>query len=335
MEKVLIIAEAGVNHNGSLELAKQLIDVAADAGVDYVKFQTFRSENLVTGRACQAGYQQRNLDSTSPSQLQMLKQLELSRDDHYELITYCKEKNVAFLSTAFDFDSIDFLAELNLGLWKIPSGEITNYPYLRRVASYGGPVILSTGMSELAEIKAAMEVLNRFGVSRKLITVLHCNTEYPTPFQDVNLNAMNVIGTELDVNVGYSDHTIGLEIPIAAVALGARVIEKHFTLDRGMRGPDHKASLEPDELKAMVRVIRNVELSLGDGVKRVTSSEKGNKAVARKSIVAAMAIKQGEIFTEDNITVKRPGDGLSPMVWEQVLGQPARKDFQIDDLIEL
>lgn len=335
MDKVLIIAEAGVNHNGSLEQAKRLIDVAAEAGVDYVKFQTFTSENLVTRRACQAGYQQRNLGNVSQSQLQMLKQLELSREDHQELITYCKEKEVSFLSTAFDFDSINLLSELNLGVWKIPSGEITNYPYLKKIASFHEPVILSTGMSDLEEVEAAVNVLLRFGLTREQVTVLHCNTEYPTPFQDVNLNAMNMIAKQLGVKVGYSDHTIGLEIPVAAVALGARVIEKHFTLDRRMKGPDHKASLEPDELRTMVAEIRNVELALGDGIKRMTSSERNNKLVARKSIVAAIPIKSGEIFTERNITVKRPGDGLSPMIWERVLGQPARRDFQTDDLIEL
>lgn len=335
MDKVLIIAEAGVNHNGSLELAKRLIDVAAEAGVDYVKFQTFKSENLVTRRACQAGYQQRNLGNEFQTQLQMLKQLELSREDHLELLAYCKEKTISFLSTAFDFDSIDFLAGLHLGIWKIPSGEITNYPYLKKIASFHEPVILSTGMSDLEEVDEAVKVLSRFGLPKEQITVLHCNTEYPTPFQDVNLNAMNMIARQLGVKVGYSDHTIGLEIPVAAVALGARVIEKHFTLDRGMKGPDHKASLEPDELKTMVTEIRNVELALGDGIKRMTSSERSNRLVARKSIVAAGPIKSGEIFTERNITVKRPGGGLSPMAWERVLGQTARRDFQTDDLIEL
>lgn len=332
---VLIIAEAGVNHNGSLDMAKQLIDAAAEAGVDYVKFQTFKTENLVSKRATRANYQRQNLDDADQSQFCMLKQLELSIENHYELISYCKEKNISFLSTAFDFESMDFLASLNLGIWKIPSGEITNYPYLKRVAQYGIQTILSTGMSDLSEVEAAMNVLLKFGLTREQIIVLHCNTEYPTPMNDVNLKAMNVIAEKLNVCVGYSDHTMGLEIPIAAVAMGAKVIEKHFTLNRELKGPDHKASLEPDELKAMVTAIRNVEMALGDGIKKESNSEKSNKPMARKSIVAAIPIKCGEVFSEGNITVKRPGDGLSPMAWEQVLGQLARKDFQPDDLIEL
>lgn len=335
MEKVLIIAEAGVNHNGSLKLAKQLIDVAATAGVDIVKFQTFRAENLVSKQAVQADYQKRNLGSSDQSQFSMLKKLELSQADHQILFEYCREKGVSFLSTAFDFESIDFLATLKPDLWKIPSGEITNYPYLKRIAQFRKPVILSTGMSTLGEITAAMNVLEEFGLSRNQITVLHCNTEYPTPMCDVNLRAMQTIAAELKVSTGYSDHTVGIEIPVAAVALGATVIEKHFTLDRNLAGPDHKASLEPQELKAMVSAIRNVELALGDGVKRVSDSERKNKNIARKSIVAACSIKKGEFFSENNLTVKRPGDGISPMFWEQVLGKMAGKDFQADDLIEL
>ena len=335
MEKVLIIAEAGVNHNGSLKLAKQLVDVAATAGVDIVKFQTFRAENLVSEQAVQADYQKRNLGSSDQSQFSMLKKLELSQADHRILFEYCREKGVSFLSTAFDFESIDFLATLKPDLWKIPSGEITNYPYLKRIAQFRKPVILSTGMSTLGEITAAMNVLEEFGLSRNQITVLHCNTEYPTPMCDVNLRAMQTIAAELKVNTGYSDHTVGIEIPVAAVALGATVIEKHFTLDRNLTGPDHKASLEPQELKAMVSAIRNVELALGDGVKRVSDSERKNKSMARKSIVAACPIKKGEFFSENNLTVKRPGDGISPMFWEQVLGKMAGKDFQADDLIEL
>lgn len=335
MEKVLIIAEAGVNHNGSLKLAKQLVDVAAAAGVDIVKFQTFRAENLVSEQAVQADYQKRNLGSSDQSQFSMLKKLELSQADHRILFEYCREKGVSFLSTAFDFESIDFLATLKPDLWKIPSGEITNYPYLKRIAQFRKPVILSTGMSTLGEITAAMDVLEEFGLSRNQITVLHCNTEYPTPMCDVNLRAMQTIAAELKVNTGYSDHTVGIEIPVAAVALGATVIEKHFTLDRNLTGPDHKASLEPQELKAMVSAIRNVELALGDGVKRVSDSERKNKSIARKSIVAACPIKKGEFFSENNLTVKRPGDGISPMFWEQVLGKMAGKDFQADDLIEL
>ena len=335
MEKVLIIAEAGVNHNGSLKLAKQLVDVAAAAGVDIVKFQTFRAENLVSEQAVQADYQKRNLGSSDQSQFSMLKKLELSQADHRILFEYCREKGVSFLSTAFDFESIDFLSTLNPEFWKIPSGEITNYPYLKRIAQFRKPVILSTGMSTLGEITAAMDVLEEFGLSRNQITVLHCNTEYPTPMCDVNLRAMQTIAAELKVNTGYSDHTVGIEIPVAAAALGATVIEKHFTLDRNLTGPDHKASLEPQELKAMVSAIRNVELALGDGVKRVSDSERKNKSIARKSIVAACPIKKGEFFSENNLTVKRPGDGISPMFWEQVLGKMAGKDFQADDLIEL
>ncbi len=335
MKKVLIIAEAGVNHNGSLKLAKQLIDVAAAAGVDIVKFQTFRAENLVSKQAVQADYQKRNLGSSDQSQFSMLKKLELSQADHQILFEYCREKGVSFLSTAFDFESIDFLATLKPDLWKIPSGEITNYPYLKRIAQFRKPVILSTGMSTLGEITAAMNVLEEFGLSRNQITVLHCNTEYPTPMCDVNLRAMQTIAAELKVSTGYSDHTVGIEIPVAAVALGATVIEKHFTLDRNLAGPDHKASLEPQELKAMVSAIRNVELALGDGVKRVSDSERKNKNIARKSIVAACPIKKGEAFNETNLTVKRPGDGISPMFWEEVLGKLAGKDFQTDDLIEL
>ncbi|HAM84984.1 MAG TPA: N-acetylneuraminate synthase [Butyricimonas sp.] len=335
IEKVLIIAEAGVNHNGSLELAKQLIDVAAAAGVDFVKFQTFRAENLVSKQAVQADYQKRNLGSADQSQFSMLKKLELSRADHQVLLAYCREKGVAFLSTAFDFESIDFLATLKPDLWKIPSGEITNYPYLKRIAQFRKPVILSTGMSTFGEIAAAINVLEEFGLTRNQITVLHCNTEYPTPMRDVNLRAMQTMAAELNVSTGYSDHTVGIEIPVAAVALGAKVIEKHFTLDRNLAGPDHKASLEPRELKAMVSAIRNVELALGDGVKRVSDSEKKNKNIVRKSIVAACPIKKGEAFNEINLTVKRPGDGISPMFWEEVLGKLAGKDFQADDLIEL
>lgn len=335
MNKVVIIAEAGVNHNGLPELAKQLIDAAAEAGADYVKFQTFRAENLVTRQATQADYQKQNVGDADQSQFSMLKKLELSQADHYTLLSYCREKNITFLSTAFDFESIEFLATLEPGLWKIPSGEITNYPYLKRIAQFRKPVILSTGMSTPGEIRDALEVLVKYGLERDQITVLHCNTEYPTPMCDVNLRAMQTIARELHVNVGYSDHTHGIEVPIAAVALGARVIEKHFTLDRNLKGPDHKASLEPQELKAMVAAIRNVEIALGDGVKQVSASEGKNKAIARKSIVAACPIKKGELFNENNLTVKRPGNGISPMQWEQVLGKVAGKDFQADDLIEL
>lgn len=268
MQHTLIIAEAGVNHNGSIELAKQLIDAAADAGVDYVKFQTFKTENLVSRSAKMADYQKRNMSVGENSQYSMLKKLELSPQQHYELVSYCNEKGINFFSTAFDLDSVDFLASLHLGLWKIPSGEITNYPYLRKIASYKEPVILSTGMSTFDEIADAISVLIKFGVSKEQITILHCNTEYPTPMNDVNLKAMHTIGEKFSVNVGYSDHTQGIEVPIAAVALGATVVEKHFTLDCTMDGPDHKASLEPQELKAMVTAIRNIEQALGNEEKR-------------------------------------------------------------------
>ncbi len=330
----LIIAEAGVNHNGSMTLAKQLIDVAADAGVDYVKFQTFRAENLVVRTAEKAAYQQRNMNDNG-SQYDMLKKLELSPEQHLELIAYCQYRGVKFLSTAFDFDSISFLSSLHLGLWKIPSGEITNYPYIRDIAKFGEPVILSTGMSTLDEIANAVKLLMKYGVPKELITILHCNTEYPTPMKDVHLRAMQAIRNEFGVNVGYSDHTLGIEVPIAAVALGATVIEKHFTLDRTMQGPDHRASLEPDELKLMVTAIRNVEIALEGSEKTVSSSEIKNRDVARKSIVASKTIHQGELLTEENLTVKRPGTGVSPMKWEEVIGTRAIRAFQPDEQIVL
>ena len=334
MEQTIIIAEAGVNHNGSIETAKKMIDAAADAGVDYVKFQTFNADNLVVRTAKKAEYQQKNMSSDDNSQYQMLKKLELSKEQHYELVDYCKQRGVKFFSTAFDLESVDFLSSLQLGLWKIPSGEITNYPYLRRIAKEKQPVILSTGMSTMQDIAAAVNVLEKFGTEKQSITVLHCNTQYPTPMQDVNLLAMKAIEKEIGVKTGYSDHTLGIEIPIAAVALGAAVIEKHFTLDRNMEGPDHKASLEPDELKAMVDAIRNVEKALGSSEKKVSASESENINIARKSIVAAKSIAKGEKFTEENLTVKRPGDGISPMQWENVIGKTAIRDFEIDELIE-
>lgn len=335
MNRVLIIAEAGVNHNGSLILAKQLIDKAVEAGVDIIKFQTFKSEKLVSKAARQAEYQQRNIGKKDEGQLAMLKKLELSQADHEELIAYCQKKGIRFFSTAFDMDSIDFLHSLKMGLWKIPSGEITNYPYLRKIAQYHEPVILSTGMSELSDVESAVKVLVDFGVPKELITILHCNTEYPTPYEDVNLKAMLEIGSKFGVSVGYSDHTKGIEVPIAAVALGATVIEKHFTLDRNMEGPDHKASLEPEELKAMVVAIRNIELALGSGHKCVSESERKNIEIARKSIVAACPIKKGDVFTEDNLTVKRPGNGISPMRWNEVIGRTAIKDFEEEEMIAL
>lgn len=335
MKHVLIIAEAGVNHNGSLDIAKQLIDKAVEAGVDIIKFQTFKSEKLVSKAAKQAEYQQRNIGKKDEGQLAMLKKLELSPSDHEELMAYCRRKGIRFFSTAFDMDSIDYLHSLNLGLWKIPSGEITNYPYLRKIAQYHEPVILSTGMCELSDIEATVKVLVEFGVKKEQITILHCNTEYPTPYSDVNLKAMLEIQDRFGVQVGYSDHTQGIEVPIAAVALGATVIEKHFTLDKNMEGPDHKASLAPDELKAMVRAIRNIEQALGSEHKTISESERKNIEIARKSIVAACPIRKGEIFTEENLTVKRPGNGISPMQWLDVIGKTAVKDFEEEEMIVL
>lgn len=332
----IIIAEAGVNHNGSIELAKRLVDKAVEAGVDYIKFQTFKASKLVTKAAKQAEYQQKNIGKDGDSQYQMLKKLELSEQDHQDLMSYCKKRGIKFFSTAFDMESIDYLHSLNLGLWKIPSGEITNYPYIKKIAQYHEPVILSTGMCEINDISAAMNVLLKNGIKRNQITILHCNTEYPTPYEDVNLMAMQQIKDNYQVEVGYSDHTKGIEVPIAAVALGASVIEKHFTLDRNMEGPDHKASLEPDELKAMVSAIRNIEKAVGgDGTKHVSESERKNIAIARKSIVAARDIKKGELLTEENLTVKRPGTGISPMRWEEVIGTKAIRDFNEEDLIEI
>ena len=332
----LIIAEAGVNHNGSIELAKKLVGKAKDAGVDYIKFQTFKASKLVTKAAKQAEYQQKNIGKEGDSQYQMLKKLELSPEEHEVLIDYCRQLGIKFFSTAFDFDSIDYLHSLNLGLWKIPSGEVTNYPFLKRIAAYNEPTILSTGMCDMEDVRAAVNALYNNGLSKENLILLHCNTEYPTPFEDVNLKAMDALRKEFGVEVGYSDHTKGIEVPIAAVALGATVIEKHFTLDRNMEGPDHKASLEPDELKAMVSAIRNIEKAVGgDGTKHVSESEKKNIAIARKSIVAACNIKAGEMLTEQNLTVKRPGNGISPMRWEEVLGQKAKRDFNEDELIEL
>ena len=335
MSKVLIIAEAGVNHNGSLQIAKQLVDKAVEAGVDIIKFQTFKSEKLVSKDARQAEYQQRNIGKRDESQLTMLKKLELSVKAHHELMDYCKERNIRFSSTAFDMESIYFLYSLNMGLWKIPSGEITNYPYLKKIASFHEEVILSTGMCELSDIEAALNVLIDEGVKKEQITVLHCNTEYPTPYQDVNLKAMLEIGEKFGVKIGYSDHTQGIEVPIAAVALGASVIEKHFTLDKTMEGPDHKASLEPEELKAMVSAIRHIEQALGTGHKTISESERKNIEIARKSIVASCAIKQGEMLTEENLTVKRPGNGISPMCWNEVVGTTAIKDFEEEEMIVL
>lgn len=335
MPKTIIIAEAGVNHNGSLQLAKQLVDVAVEAGVDYVKFQTFKANKIASKQAQKADYQQQTTDKAE-SQLEMLQRLELDEATHIALIDYCNEKNIAFLSTAFDFESIELLQKLGITLGKIPSGELTNLPFLRKMANAFPQIILSTGMADMEEIKATVNALCQAGTVRENITILHCNTEYPTPYEDVNLKAMLRIQAELNVPIGYSDHTLGIEVPIAAVALGATVIEKHFTLDRNMDGPDHQASLEPNELKAMVAAIRNIEKTLeGTGEKIASKSENKNKQIARKSIVAAKKINIGDIFTEHNITVKRPGNGISPMLWDEVLRQKAKQTFYEDDLIIL
>jgi hypothetical protein len=335
MKRTLIIAEAGVNHNGDIAKAKALIDKGAEAGVDFVKFQTFKAGNLVTKQAKRAAYQDKNTQDND-SQYEMLKKLELSQAVHQELIDYCAQKGVQFLSTGFDFESLEFLAGLGITIAKIPSGEITNLPYLRKIATLFPEVILSTGMATITEIKDAVKVLTDNGVSKDKITILHCNTEYPTPMEDVNLKAMLHIQRELGVSVGYSDHTLGIEVPIAAVALGATVIEKHFTLDKTLPGPDHKASLEPEELKAMVMAIRNIEKAIGgSGLKEVSKSEVKNKPIARKSIVATKTIKKGDLFSAENLTVKRPGTGISPMQWDEVIGKIAKKDFEEDNLIEL
>ena len=336
MKKVIIIAEAGVNHNGDINNAKKLIDKAAEANVDYIKFQTFKTELCISKNALKADYQIENTQSSSESQLEMVKKLELSFEQFVELEKYCTQKGVQFFSTGFDFESLEFLSQLGITIAKIPSGEITNLPYLRKVANLFPEVILSTGMATIDEIKNAVKILTDNGVNKNKITVLHCNTEYPTPMEDVNLKAMLHIQQEVGVNIGYSDHTLGIEVPIAAVALGATVIEKHFTLDKTLPGPDHKASLEPDELKAMVTAVRNIEKAIGgSGLKEVSKSEAKNKPIARKSIVAAKKIVKGESFTIENLTVKRPGIGISPMQWDEVIGKTAKKDFEEDDLIEL
>lgn len=332
--QTIIIAEAGVNHNGDLGLAKQLINIAAEAGANFVKFQTFNANRQVTRIAKKAEYQTRTTHSRE-SQFEMLQRLELTEKMHKELIAHCAARKIGFLSTGFDIESVDLLLSLGQNHFKIPSGEITNLPYLRHIGRLGKRVIISTGMATLADIEAAIDVLEKEGTSRTQITVLHCTTEYPTPMAEVNLRAMQSIQAAFDVAVGYSDHTIGIEVAIAAVALGATVIEKHFTLDRNLPGPDHKASLEPSELKAMVAAIRNIDVALGDGIKRPTLSEFRNKSFARKSIVASQAIKAGETFSASNITTKRPGTGISPMFWDEILGRPAPRDFIADELIEL
>lgn len=332
--RTLIIAEAGVNHNGNLALAKQLIDVAAETGADLVKFQTFSADRLATRTAQKADYQTQITDGNE-SQHEMLRRLELTIEMHKELIAHCAARNIGFFSTGFDIESIDLLMSLGQDHFKIPSGEITNLPYLRHIGQFGKAVILSTGMATIGEIEAAIDALEQAGTPRAQITVLHCTTEYPTPMAEVNLRAMQSMGAAFGVAVGYSDHTSGIEVAIAAVALGATVIEKHFTLDRNLPGPDHKASLEPEELKGMVTAIRNIEIALGDGIKRLTSSEVRNKPVARKSLVANQVIKAGSVFSAQNITAKRPGTGISPMRWDDVIGCTARRDFVTDEMIEL
>ena len=335
MKRTLIIAEAGVNHNGSLDLACRLVDAAADAGADIVKFQTFKAERLVAASAPLADYQQEATADAYSSQLQMLKRLELSADDHRTLMERCRERGIRFLSTAFDPESVAYLHSLGLGMWKIPSGEITNYPYLKSIAQFNEPTYMSTGMCTMGDVAKAVSALLANGLSASNLTLLHCNTEYPTPMRDVNLAAMSTLQREFGVDVGYSDHTVGIEVPIAAAALGATVVEKHFTLNRTMEGPDHKASLEPAELKAMVQAIRNVDVAIGSGRKCVTDSERGNIAVARKSIVAATDIAEGELLTERNLTIKRPGTGISPMRWNEVVGTRATRSYRTDDLIQL
>ena len=330
--KVFIIAEAGVNHNGSIDLAKKLIDVASSAGVDAVKFQTFKTENLATKNAEKANYQKNTTDQKE-NQFSMLKKLELSKEMHLELINYSKNKNIKFLSSPFDHDSIELLKDLGLEVFKIPSGEITNLLYLRHIGKLNKKIILSTGMSNMDEVKNALDILVNSGTKKNNITILHANTEYPTPMEDVNLRAMVTIGEELNVGFGYSDHTLGIEVDIAAVAMGASCIEKHFTLDCNMEGPDHKASLEPDQLREMVKAIRNIELALGNGIKKPSKSELPNIQIVRKSIIAKTKIKKGDVLKENNLAVKRPGGGISPMKWDDVVGTKATKDYKEDELI--
>lgn len=330
--KTTIIAEAGVNHNGSVKIAKKMIDIAADSGVDFIKFQTFNSDSLVTTSSIKAEYQKK-FTNPSESQFEMIKKLELDLTAHKELIKHCEKRGVKFLSTAFDHESIDMLTQLNIPLYKIPSGEITNLPYLRHIGGMDKPVIMSTGMSTMDEVRTALNVLFESGIEKDQVTIMHCNTEYPTPMEDVNLKAMIIMGEELEVEIGYSDHTHGIEIPVAAVAMGATVIEKHFTLDRKFPGPDHSASLEPLELNEMVLAIRNIEKAMGDGIKKPSNSEIKNIAIARKSIVAKRKIKKGESFTEDNLTTKRPGTGISPMKWDYYIGKHSDRGYEKNDLI--
>ncbi len=329
-----IIAEAGVNHNGSIETAKKMVGVAAEAGADAIKFQTFKAEEVISRFAPKAEYQEKNTDRNE-TQLDMVMNLELDREEHIELKKYCKKKSIIFLSSPFDLGSIDLLEELDCEILKIPSGEITNLPYLKKVGGLEKKILLSTGMANLKEIGDALEILIEAGTKKDSITVLHCNTEYPTPMADVNLLAMKTIKETFNVNVGYSDHTEGIEVSIAATALGATVIEKHFTIDKNMEGPDHRASLEPSELRAMVEAIRNTEKMLGDGIKKPSLSEKDNMCVVRKSIVTTRDVKKGEIIKEEDITAKRPGSGISPMEWEKIVGRAASRDFCKDELIKM
>jgi N,N'-diacetyllegionaminate synthase len=334
MSRTFIIAEVGVNHNANLDMALQLIDVTIAAGADAIKFQTAIPELVATGFAQKAGYQKK-MSCADESQLEMIRKIHFPLEVYPVLKAACEQKGIMFFSTAFDMTSLAFLESLGQDLHKVPSGEITNLPYLRAIGSYGRPVILSTGMATMEEIVAALDVLEQEGTPRSRITVLHCNTEYPTPMQDVNLRAMCSIRDAFGVEVGYSDHTLGIEVPIAAVALGATVIEKHLTLDRNLPGPDHMASLEPDEFAAMVSGIRNIEQAIGDGIKRPSASESKNKPIARKSLTAAKQIRAGEQFTPENVTAKRPGTGVSPMRWDEVIGKVAARDFAADDLISL
>jgi len=332
--KVFIIAEAGVNHNGSIVTAEQLIDAAANSGADAIKFQSFKADKLVSYKAPKAEYQKKNTPH-SESQFEMIRKLELTPENHFDLLLHCKKRNITFLSSAFDLESIELLKRLKLSLFKIPSGEITNYPYLKNIGSLKKSIILSTGMSTLNEIKNALTVLICSGTKRNKITVLHCNTEYPTPFEDVNLQAMLTIKNTFNISVGYSDHTEGIAIPIAATALGATVIEKHLTLDKKMNGPDHKASLEPHEFSKMVKSIRDITSAIGNGIKKPSKSEINNIIIARKSIVAKTFILKNDVFSENNITIKRPGNGINPMKWESVLGRKSKYYFKKDDLIKL
>ncbi|WP_299519979.1 N-acetylneuraminate synthase [Winogradskyella sp.] len=335
MDRVIIIAEAGVNHNGDIRLAKKLIDVAVDARVDYVKFQSFKADKLASPNAKKAQYQERNIRDNDTSQYNMLKYLEIGHQDHLDLMAYCKEKKIKFLSSAFDADGVEYLDKLGLDVFKIPSGEITNYPYLRAVAKTNKPIILSTGMANMVDVENALEILEKYGSEKENITVLHCNTEYPTPMTDVNLYAMNSLKTRFGVKVGYSDHTLGIEVSIAAVALGAKVIEKHFTLDNLLPGPDHQASLEPEDLKAMVLAIRNIEDAIaGNGAKEPSNSEQKNIKIARKSIHACKDIKSGNTITELDIIPLRPGDGISPMHWNEVVGKTLTKDVNKFDKLK-